>query len=42
MPVFLPDSPMGDLFENEEEYGIFVLTQCGQPGDAPVCDVVDP
>ena len=23
--------------ENEQEYGIFVLAQCGTPGDAPIC-----
>lgn len=29
-------------FDREEEYGIFVLTQCGQTGDAPICDAVNP
>lgn len=24
--------------ENEHEFGVFVLTQCGQPGDAAICD----
>lgn len=24
--------------ENEEEFGVFVLTQCGQPLDDPICD----
>lgn len=28
--------------ENEEERGVFVLTQCGQAGDAAVCDGVAP
>lgn len=27
---------------NEEEYGVFVLTQCGQAGDAAICDAVNP
>lgn len=24
--------------ENEEEFGVFVLTQCGQPGEAAICN----
>ncbi len=28
--------------ENEEEHGVFVLIQCGLPGDAPICDNVNP
>ena len=28
--------------EQEEEYGIFVLTQCGLPDDAAICDIVNP
>jgi hypothetical protein len=28
--------------ENEFEYGTFVLMQCGQVGDAAICDDVDP
>ncbi len=35
-----PNDPLG--IENEEEFGAFVLTQCGQPGDAAICDDVDP
>jgi len=31
----------GEL-ENEEEIGVFVLTQCGLPGDAPICANVEP
>ena len=31
-----------DDVENEQEYGVFVLTQCGQPNDAAVCDIVAP
>lgn len=31
-----------DDAENEEEYGIFVLTQCGLAGDAAICDGVQP
>lgn len=27
-----------DQFSNEIEYGVFVLGQCGQPNDDPVCD----
>lgn len=27
-------------YENEVEYGVFVLKQCGQPGDAAICDQV--
>ncbi|MEL6958321.1 MAG: hypothetical protein AAGL89_05145 [Pseudomonadota bacterium] len=26
--------------ENEEEFGVFVLTQCGQPGEASLCDFI--
>lgn len=29
-------------FENEQEHGVFVLTQCGLPGDAAICDQVAP
>ncbi|WP_281984003.1 thymidylate synthase [Thalassorhabdomicrobium marinisediminis] len=28
--------------ENEDEFGVFVLTQCGQPGEDPVCAAVNP
>ena len=28
--------------EDEEEIGVFVLTQCGQPNDAALCDIVNP
>ncbi|WP_425041165.1 hypothetical protein [Primorskyibacter sp. S187A] len=28
--------------EGELENGVFVLTQCGQPDDAPICDAVAP
>lgn len=31
-----------DQVENEEERGLFVLTRCGRPGDAPICDDVNP
>jgi hypothetical protein len=31
-----------DNVENEEEFGIFVLTQCGLAGDAAICDGVRP
>ena len=31
-----------DNVTNEEEYGIFVLTQCGLTGDAAICDGVQP
>ena len=31
-----------DGVENEEEFGIFVLTQCGLAGDAAICDGVRP
>jgi hypothetical protein len=31
-----------DDFEDEEEHGVFVLTQCGLPGDAAICDTVAP
>lgn len=30
------------IFENEQEHGVFVLTQCGLAGDDPVCDQVAP
>lgn len=29
-------------FVNEQEHGVFVLTQCGRPGDSAVCDQVAP
>ena len=32
----------GRIIEQEEEYGIFVLTQCGLPDDAAICDIVNP
>ncbi|OUD09270.1 hypothetical protein BVC71_11275 [Marivivens niveibacter] len=32
----------GREIELEEEYGIFVLTQCGLPDDAAICDIVNP
>ena len=28
--------------DQEQEYGIFVLTQCGLPDDAAICDIVNP
>ncbi len=28
--------------DGEAEYGIFVLVQCGQPGDAAICDQINP
>jgi hypothetical protein len=31
-----------DDFDNEEEHGVFVLTQCGLAGDAAICDDVAP
>ena len=31
-----------DNVENEQEFGIFVLTQCGLTGDAAICDGVQP
>ena len=31
-----------DGIEKEEEYGIFVLTQCGLAGDTAICDGVQP
>lgn len=31
---WLPD------IENEEQFGVFVLTQCGQPGEAAICDSI--
>lgn len=27
---------------NEKQFGVFVLTQCGQPGDDPICATVNP
>lgn len=30
-----------DAYDNEQEYGVFVLTRCGEPGDADICDDVD-
>ena len=33
----------GDFIPNideEAEYGVFVLNQCGQPGDAAICDAI--
>lgn len=35
-------SNFSDDLENEDEVGVFVLTQCGMPGDADVCDAVEP
>ena len=35
-----PNNPLG--FEGEEEYGVFVLDQCGQPVDDPICAGVNP
>lgn len=32
--------PLG--FENEIEYGIFVMRKCGLPDDSPICDLVNP
>lgn len=31
-----------DNIDNEIEHGVFVLTQCSQPGDSPICDIVAP
>lgn len=31
-----------DNVDLEEEHGVFVLTQCGKPGDAKICDGVAP
>ncbi|MGY3439264.1 MULTISPECIES: hypothetical protein [unclassified Marinovum] len=31
-----------DSVDNEIEHGVFVLTQCSQPGDSPICDIVAP
>lgn len=31
-----------DDVDNEEEYGAFVLTRCGQPGEGALCASVDP
>lgn len=31
-----------DDIDLEQEHGVFVLTQCGQPGDAAICDTVEP
>lgn len=31
-----------EALEDELEIGVFVLTQCGQAGDSPVCDIVAP
>jgi hypothetical protein len=28
--------------EEEQEHGVFVLTQCGLPGDAAICDTIAP
>lgn len=37
------DGPNDDLgFEGEEEFGAFVLDQCGQKVDAKICDSVNP
>jgi hypothetical protein len=36
------DSDYIDNVENEQEFGIFVLTQCGLTGDAAICDGVQP
>ena len=35
-----PNDPLS--LENEEEYGVFVLDQCGQPVDDPICAGVNP
>ena len=31
-----------DDVDDELEYGVFVLTKCGEPGDAALCDTVNP
>jgi len=31
-----------NLLDDEQEVGVFVLTQCGLPGDAPICGNVAP
>ncbi|MFK7943535.1 MAG: thymidylate synthase, partial [Paracoccaceae bacterium] len=31
-----------DDIDNEQEYGAFVLTRCGQPGEGALCASVDP
>lgn len=38
--VILED--FNENLEDEEEIGIFVLTQCGQDGDSALCDIVEP
>ena len=38
--VYLSD--FTELRQNDTEIGVFVLTQCGKPGDAEVCDIVAP
>lgn len=35
-----PGNPLG--FEDEEERGVFVLIQCGLPGEDPICANVNP
>lgn len=35
------DGDWWDAVENENEIGLFVLTQCGEPGDDPICDQVN-
>lgn len=32
------DGDFIENFANEQEFGVFVLTQCGQPGEAAICD----
>lgn len=34
------DGDFIDLIDNEEEFGVFVLMQCGQPGEDALCDAI--
>lgn len=38
--VILED--FNENLEDEQEIGVFVLTQCGQTGDSALCDIVEP
>ena len=35
-------SNFNNNIDDEEEVGVFVLTQCGQAGDSVLCDIVQP
>ena len=39
--TLLLDGDWDPILENEFQYGVFVLTQCGEPGDAPICATVN-